>query len=709
MKESEKQETSSFRPYIPADQILPEFTLKSVVFGTILGLIFSAVTVYLGLKAGLTVAVNIPIAIVGMAFFAFTAGLGLSRRASILEINTVQTTGAAGESIAAGVIFTLPALLFMGFALDISRIFVVSLAGGLLGVCFLIPLRRYLIEKEHGVLPYPEGIACAEVIKSGEKGGASAAKVFWGAATGFVYKIAMGGLKFWKEIPFWNPKRYRGSTLMAEISPELLGVGFIIGPRTASIMVAGGFLSWMLLIPIILFFSENPALGGSGAASTGPIDYEFLKENIWKPYIRYIGAGAVAAGGFINLARALPTIFRSFRDSVRDMKKSKLSREEGVSRISLDLPLSFVGVGIVIAFAVIFLLLTIVINPGHLVGNLVASLLIILFGFFFATVSSRLVGEIGVSSNPTSGMTIATLMATCIIFLAVGWKGGAYSAIALYIGAVVCICASNAGNVSQSLKSGYLLGCTPRLQEYGYVIGAFTSILIVGFTVLAVNSAFSERKAIAAEEFQLTGEYESVGKEEIEGKAFHAYIAQGKSERFLVSEDGKEVIVESPGVGSDKLPAPQARLMGTVIDGVLNHRLPWVLILMGICITIGVELCGVRGLPFAVGVYLPLSTSACIFIGGFLRWIVEKFLRRGKAKEEESSPGMLFSSGLIAGGAIAGLCIAGFAGLGWDKALETVGPSLLGSLSGKNLFAIIIFAILCAYLLWVAKGRKTGE
>ncbi len=709
---------NEFKPFIPSEKIIPEFTLKSVVLGILLGLLFSAVTVYLGLRAGLTIAVNIPISIIAMAVFGAMSRSGISQKATVLEINTVQTTGAAGESIAAGVIFTLPALFFLGFTLDASRIFIVALAGGLLGVCYLVPLRRYLIEKEHGVLPYPEGVACAEVIKSGVKGGAHAAKVFWGALTGFAYKLSMGGLQAWKETPEVKPKWYPGSTLNAEISPELLGVGYIIGPRTASVMVAGGFVSWVLLIPMIKFFGAAIPVtveqGGRLVETTvGQLtDYKIL----WRQYIRYIGAGAVVAGGFINLVRALPTIVHSFRDSVKDLKTSSRKSSAARPRISEDIPISLVFAGVAAAVTVIWFLLMLKINPGHAVGNAVSAVLIAVFGFFFATVSSRLVGEIGVSSNPTSGMTIATLMATCLVFLAVGWTGGAYAAVALSIGAVVCICASNAGNVAQSLKTGYLLGCTPRKQEYGYIIGAMTSVLVVGLTVLAVNKAYTKIETMAPG-FAPPRSARIERTVQKQDGAYDLYADPESGDKFRVSRGDGTVTREQAGIGSDKLPAPQARLMATVINGVLEKKLPWALILMGIALTVAVELCKVRGLPFAVGVYLPLSTSSPIFFGGVIRLLVDRWRGR-KAGEDESGPGMLYASGLIAGGAIAGLLLAAAAGItaGQDPAtgkdivladrIAVAKDWFHGMLSSSDGLSMLIFLALCFTLGFVGLKKK---
>jgi len=700
-----------FKPFISPETIIPEFTFRAVITGIILGLIFGAVTVYLGLKVGMTISPQIPIAVISLSLFGLFYKLGLtSKKATILENNTVQTVGAAGESVAAGVIFTLPALIFLGFPLDILRIFLIALAGGLLGVCFLIPLRSYLIEREHGVLPYPESIACAEVLKSGEKGGLQAVNVFVGATFGFVYKILMGVLKFWKEIPSWHPKWYRGATITGELSPELLGVGYIIGPRTASIMVAGGFISWLVFIPFIKLFGGS--LQGILYPGTKLIS-EMTPHEIWNSYIRYIGAGAVTAGGVIRIFKAFPTIINSFKASMIDLRTTMKNGKERVEtklRTKIDLPITSVIVGLIVVSIIIWSVLSFNIHVGRYGSNFVSTLLIIIFGFFFAVVSARLVGEIGVSSNPTSGMTIATLMATCLIFLAVGWKGGAYAAVALGIGAVVCISASNAGNVCQSLKTGYLLGATPRKQEYGYVIGILTSVLIVGFTVLAVNKWYTRTEPFEAPEFQITKDMEFEKQIEYNGKKYnvlnligHEKLPDGK---YLVGiDDNKIHYYQSSGIGSEKLPAPQARLMSIVINGLLNQRLPWELVLLGVFITIAVELMGIRGLPFAVGVYLPLSTTAPIFIGGLIRLYIDKSVYKGKKEESESGPGMLFSSGLIAGGALAGLGIAAIAGFDLEDTFA-IGPKILGSLVENKYFALFIFAVLCGILIKIARTRK---
>ncbi|MFH1435075.1 MAG: oligopeptide transporter, OPT family [Pseudomonadota bacterium] len=713
-EETREGKEAEFKPFIPASESPAELTIRSVVIGAVLGLIFSAVTVYLGLRAGLTIAVNIPIAIVAIAMFGILRRMRIGKKAGPLEINMVQITGAAGESIAAGVIFTLPALIFLGFPLSMERIFLAALAGGTLGVTFLIPLRRYLIEKEHRVLPYPEGVACAEVIKSGEKGGTQAVKVFLGSAVGAVYKFLVGGLHLWPEKPTLTPAFYKGAVFTFEGTPEMLGVGYIIGPRIASIMVGGGLLSWVVLIPMIIFFVPE-------ASGQEDLSLFELADKTWNTTIRYIGAGAVAAGGLINLCKALPTIVSSFRSSLKTLKKGK-EAQAGMSRISRDLPMWIVLTGLILSTVVVFVIMQFFINPGNTGGNILATLLVIVFGFFFATVSARLVGEIGVSSNPTSGMTIATLMATCLVFLAVGWTGGYYTAVALSVGAVVCICASNAGNVAQSLKTGYLLGGTPWKMQWGFIIGAYTSIAVVGATVLYVNSIYTKVEKVDPSAIVMPEDIRLEGEIEREGETYKLYVSPSTETKYLADmETGEYVFRMQAGIGSSNLPAPQARLMGTVINGILTRKLPWVLILFGVFITIVVELCGVKGLPFAVGVYLPLHTSAAIFIGGMTRKLTDRLWGGGSALEEESSPGVLFGSGLIAGGAITGLVLALFKGVVLGRASDgkmitlldklDIGKSILGGLADSHIFSTIMFVALCAVLVKAAKKAKdaTGK
>ncbi|MBW1933702.1 MAG: oligopeptide transporter, OPT family, partial [Deltaproteobacteria bacterium] len=707
--------------FIPADKVIPEFTLRAVVVGALFGLIFSAVTVYLGLKVGLTVSVAIPIAVMAMALFKLLDKMSPRRKVTILELNTVQTTGAAGESIAAGVIFTLPAMIFLGYSLKFFSIFVVALAGGLLGTLFLIILRSYLIEREHGKLMYPEGVACADVLIAGEKGGKMAAKVFTGTIFGFIYKFFMGAMHLWTEKPYARFKAYPGSFINAEISPELLGVGYIIGLRTASIMVAGGLMAWIVLIPLATFFGDllHISLPTFPQAKTigdlyRSVPITDFTDIIHRNYIKYIGAGAVVAGGFINLAKAFPTIIKSFKASLKSMQKKVDVNLPALSRTSQDLPFSWVGIGTAVMFVLLWMLLNYYINPGLIFANIVSSLLIIVFGFFFATVSARLVGDIGVSSNPTSGMTIATLMGTCLLFLAAGWTGGAYAAVALSIGAVVAITASNAGNVAQSLKTGHLLGCTPYKQEYGYIIGAISSIMVVGATVLLVNSAFTRITPIKLEGMKVTEQMIIESEKIIEGKTYQIINPNDPSLslniRYLAEKETGLIKKQLEyGIGSKDLSAPQATLMATVIKGLLNQKLPWVLVFFGIFITIIVELCGVKGLPFAVGLYLPVAISTPIFIGGITRWIVDTKFIKTKEGESEASSGMLFSSGLIAGGAICGLLIAILTGLNVDKILNPIGPLLLRSLAHNNLFGLVVFMLMLGTLFKVAVSKESNN
>ncbi|MCF8267435.1 MAG: oligopeptide transporter, OPT family [Ignavibacteriales bacterium] len=582
---------AEFRPYISPYDFIPEFTPKAIILGAIFGIIFGAATVYLGLKVGLTVSASIPIAVLAISIF---KKLG---NATILENNIVQTIGSAGESVAAGVVFTIPALLFLpggGDYFKYFQIFVLALAGGILGVLFMIPLRRSIIVKEHGKLPFPEGTACADVLIAGEKGGKLAQKVYYGLGIAFLYKGLMSIIGLWKDVPayvFSRKSSLPNGTVTGEITPELLGVGYIIGPKIAGIMVAGGVLSWLVLIPLITLLGDN--LMAAFPPATKLIS-EMNAREIWSNYIRYIGAGAVTFGGIITLIKSFPTIISAFKDSFNDLKQNSGEARPEKLRTEKDIPLVFVLVGSLIL--VIFM----AVIPS-IPTNLLSSFMIIIFGFFFVTVSSRIVGLIGSSSNPISGMTIATLMATSLIFVAVGWTGEVYQPIALVVGSIVCIAAANAGATSQDLKTGYLVGATPVKQQIGLIIGVLASVLVIGFTMLLLNDAL--------------------------------------------------------GIGTDKLPAPQATLMATVIKGLLSQNLPWGLVLVGMGIAAVMELSGVRSLPFAVGAYLPLSVSTPIFVGGLVKFISDK-MKGGNADESDIGPGALLSSGLIAGGALTGILYA---------------------------------------------------
>ncbi len=616
-------EEKKFKPFISASDLIPEFTMRAIILGAIFGVIFGAASVYLGLKVGLTVSASIPIAVLAISVF---KKLG---KASILESNIVQTIGSAGESVASGVVFTVPALLFLAGGKEYFhyfQIFVLALAGGILGVLFMIPLRRSLIVKEHGNLPYPEGTACADVLVAGEKGGKLAQKVYYGVGIAFLYKLLMSIFGFWKDVPsyvFGKNSALPNATLSGEITPELLGVGYIIGPRIAGIMVAGGVLSWFVLIPLITML-------GSGLTTVFPPEATQLisqmsPDEIWGKYIRYIGAGAVTFGGLMTLIKTMPTIISAFRDSFKDIKDSRKEKIEKI-RTERDIPLVYVVVG-----SIALVVLMSIIPKQFMPTNILSSIMIVIFGFFFVTVSSRIVGLIGSSSNPISGMTIATLMATSLIFVGIGWTGDVYQPIALVVGSIVCIASANAGATSQDLKTGYILGATPVKQQIGLIIGVLAATVAIGFTLTLLNNTIG-----------------------IGGAPTLAH--------------------------PHPLPAPQATLMATVIKGLLSHNLPWGLVLTGMGISAVMELCGVSSLAFAVGAYLPLSSTTPIFIGGIVKWIVDK---KNKAKEAESDigPGALFSSGLIAGGAITGIIIAILIGINMGTSADGKPISLADKLN----------------------------
>jgi len=638
---------ADFKPFIATEQRMAEFSFKAVILGTIFGIIFGASTVYLALRAGLTVSASIPIAVLAIAVF---KKIGNS---TILENNIVQTIGSAGESIAAGVVFTIPALYFLSGGEQYFKYFqilVVALIGGILGVLFMIPLRRSLIVKEHGTLPYPEGTACAEVLIAGEKGGNLAKLVFKGLWVSIGYKLLMSVFGLWKDVPSYStPKtsQFPNATITSEITPEYLGVGYIIGPLGAARIVAGSVLSWMVLIPFITIFGDQlqsvilPGWKGMLISNMSPME-------IYRGYVRYIGAGAVAAGGLFTLIRTIPTIVSSFSDTFRGFSVSKA--EKGRSRIEQDIPMIYVFLGSLILAIVISVLPQF---PGTFPSTLLMSFLIVLFGFFFVTVSSRIVGIIGSSSNPISGMTIATLMATCLIFVAIGWKGDMYQAIALIVGSVVCIAAANAGATSQDLKTGYLVGATPYKQQIGLIVGVLASVAVIGFTLFLLH--------------------------------------------------------KSPygPIGSEKLAAPQATLMATLIKGLLAQELPWGLVIGGFMISAVVELCGVRSLPVAVGVYLPIATTFPIFIGGMLNALVGFVTKKKSENEGGVSPGMLYSTGLVAGGSLAGIAIAILAGVkeGYYATLLNFGAkyNLIGGAGNMaDVISVAAFAILSILLIKAA-------
>lgn len=649
-----------FQPFVPASQTVPEFSLKAIILGAIFGIIFGAATVYLALRAGLTVSASIPIAVLAIAVF---KRLGKS---TILENNIVQTIGSAGESIAAGVVFTIPALIFLSGGeqyFNYFNILTLSLVGGILGVLFMIPLRRALIVKEHGTLPYPEGTACAEVLVAGERGGSMAGLVFRGLGIAFLYKSLMSILGLWKDVPSFVTSRSAplpNATVHAEITPEYLGVGYIIGPKIAGNLVAGGVLSALVLVPLISIVGEalpvalRPGIGDR-------LISEMSANEIRLGYARYIGAGAVAAAGLITLLRTLPTIVSAFKESFGALAEMRAGRAP--ARTERDIPITYVIIGSLALVLIVALLPQL---PGTFPGTLLMGVLVVVFGFFFVTVSSRIVGIIGSSSNPVSGMTIATLMATCLIFVSIGWTGEVYQALALSVGGIVCIAAANAGATSQDLKTGYIVGATPLYQQIGLIVGVAASAFAVGWTLKTLDASM-----------------------QFEGVA-HA-------------------------IGTDRYAAPQATLMATIIRGLLAQDLPWGLVFVGAFISVVVELCGVRSLSFAVGAYLPLSTTAPIFVGGALKGIMDKMSGRA-AEETEVSSGMLYSTGLVAGGSLTGIAIALLAGIpitvgGQEISImqwigEKVGVHGWENLGGvADFIGLVMFGVLCAFLIRAARRK----
>jgi len=635
----------AFQPYVPATQSPAEFTAKAIVLGALFGLLFGASTVYLGLRAGLTVSASIPIAVLAISVLKRLGG------STILENNIVQTIGSAGESLASGVVFTIPALIFLAprgpAYFNYFQITMLAIAGGILGVLMMVPLRRALIVKEHGVLPYPEGTACADVLVAGERGGALAKMVFQGLGIGALWKSLSWIFQVFPTAVGYSVARtgfLPNATLNVDISPEYMGVGYVIGPRIAGVMFAGGVLSWLVLLPLLSILGNYMTVPFPPVPASGLRIDQMSARQLWSAYIRYTGAGAVLAAGLITLARTIPTIIASFRESVREFGAGGATATK--ARTDRDMPLMVVLVGSLL------LALFLAVAPGMpLQWNFLAAALIVIFGFFFVTVSSRITGLIGNSSNPISGMTIATLILTCTIFVAVGWVGDYYAPIALAVGAVVCIAAAIAGATSQDLKTGFLVGATPIYQQIGLVIGVLASAFVIGMTTLYLHDVMK--------------------------------------------------------IGSEALAAPQATLMSTIIKGLLSQNLPWGLVLVGVFISATLELCGIRSLSFAVGSYLPIATTAPIFVGGVVRWYVER--RTGIVQESEISSGTLFSSGLIAGGSLAGILYAALFGyqiIGAADDTATVGliPVLHQGTTGIVLGALV-FAALAAVLARVAQRK----
>jgi putative OPT family oligopeptide transporter len=747
---------ANFKPFIPASAHLPELTWPHLITGTILGIIFGASSLYLVLKVGLTVSASIPVAVLSITIFRVTSKFFRSRDATILQNNIVQTAGSAGESIAFGLGVTMPAIMILGFDLEITRVMLVAVLGGLLGILMMIPLRRALIVAEHGVLKYPEGTACAEVLKAAvskesiavadkthttanaeivnrEAASGGGKVIFTGFGIGLLYQAAMGALRMWKDTPekiFGAP--LKGASISATIEPALLGVGYIIGPRIASIMCAGGVLSYLVLIPAIKFFGDNV----TGPLPPGIIPISQMgPDDIREAYILYIGAGAVAAGGIISLFRSIPTIWHGLRGGLSDLMGQHASGGPAL-RTDRDMSMRVVVIGCLAIIAIIM-----AVPQLHLRWNILGALLIVVFSFLFVTVSSRLTGEIGSSSTPISGMTVATLLLTCLAFLIVGWTAPPYFVTALSIGGIVCIAASNGGTISQDLKTGFLIGSTPRAQQIAILFGSLASALTLGYVLLFLNDAYTVYVPLPANT-ELRASADQIGHAaKVQGlqaasdpKMYHVWQRMdpdgGAAQRYLVNEQGVPVYLVDPGINGthrvrpdgsavQKFDAPKATLMSYIIKGILSHKLPWALVLLGAMIAVVLEMSGIPSLAFAVGVYLPLASSTPIFVGGMVRWLVDRYLKvkfRHKnlseielTAEGDKSPGVLLASGYIAGGAITGIIIAAkemvgpLAAIGhrieqWQTAHN---PFVTGPYA--DLLALIPFLALCVLLYLVGR------
>jgi putative OPT family oligopeptide transporter len=741
-----------FKPYIPAQANLPEFTLRALIMGTVLGIIFGASSLYLVLKVGLTVSASIPVAVIAITLFRVFHQFG-AKNSSILENSITQTTGSAGESLAFGLGATMPAILILGFDLEIFRVMLVAILGGLLGILLMIPMRQTLIVDLHQELKYPEGTACAEILKAAasdesrlaagegnnpdEKRQANlrAKVIFGGFIVGLLYKVMNVSFKAWKEsIEYFFSAPFKGASVGTEVAPELVGVGYIIGLRISAVMAAGGVMSYLLLIPMIQFFGEGLT---QILAPASKLIKDMNPHEIRSAYVLYIGAGAVATGGLISLLRALPMIIRSMKAGIHNLSRGQEKKQSNL-RTDHGIPIKWVliaslGIIAAITFA----------TPLHM--NLMGAMLILVFGFLFATVSSRLTGEIGSSSNPISGMAVATLLFTCLIFLIMGWTGGQYYVTALSVGAIVCIAASNAGTTSQDLKTGYIVGATPKYQQYAILIGAFSSALVLGPILLKLNESGTvyvpiqqitqtipqANVASLNEQTQLHGPQ----LEQDQQRYFVWHKTDNKDApagKYLVDANGKAVYLVDPGIngqytkrpdGSEvkKYDAPKAVLMSYIIKGILDQELPWGLVLFGVIIALTLELAGIPSLAFAVGVYLPLSASMPLLFGGLIRHFVDRHKEKqsehqGLNEEEKQaandrSSGVLLASGYIAGGALAGIVIAFSAGVlgsfdsnmsAWSSAYN---PFFAGPYS--DLLSLIPFLGLGALLFWVGK-KKTA-
>lgn len=633
-----------FKPYVPADKVTPEITVTSIVMGVLLAVIFGAANAYLGLRVGMTVSASIPAAVIAMGVIRV-----VMRKNSILESNVVQTVGSAGESLAAGAIFTLPALFL--WAKDgvmdkpgIVEITVIALLGGLLGVFFMIPLRNALIVKEHGTLPYPEGTACAEVLLAGEEGGANASTVFAGMGFAAVFKFIIDGIKAVPGEVSFRVKGYAGE-IGTQIYPAVMSVGYICGPRISSYMFAGGVLSWLVLIPLIVLFGADLLLY-PGTKPIGEMFAEGGASAIWSSYIRYIGAGALAAGGIISLIKSLPLIVRTFRDAVKSMAGSKGGA--GSERTAQDISMKIVLISIAALTLLVWLVPAI---PVSLLG----AVIVVIFGFFFATVSSRMVGLVGSSNNPVSGMAIATLLIATVILKITGESGASGMQSAIAIGSIICIVAAIAGDTSQDLKTGYLLGATPKKQQLGEIVGVIAAAFAIGGTLYLLDSAW--------------------------------------------------------GFGSEELAAPQATLMKMIIEGVMEGNLPWALVFTGVFIAVAVEVVGIPVLPFAIGVYLPVQLNACIMVGGLVRLAFDKMKKEENEKKRIVNDGILFCSGMIAGEGLVGILLALLAVFGVSDAIDLSVrlklPTAVANIGSLVVFGLIILCVL-RFSVW-KKNKRVKE
>ena len=673
-----------FQPFVSPQSLMKELTVKSILLGSLFGVIFGASTVYLALKAGLTVSASIPIAVIaitlGRRFF----------KTTILENNIIQTTGSAGESVAAGVAFTLPGFLFLSSPDSASyfnylTILILAIVGGMLGTLLMVPLRKALIVNEHETLPYPEGTACGDVLKAGEKGGDFAKTAFWGLGVAFSYAILQKILHVIAETPYWitqqTNKFFPSAKLSGEITPEYLGVGYIIGPRIAGVLVAGGVLSWLVLIPLLSSIVPADAIaiqlvklgyladitkdGGKGGWNAATHTFNDYSSAIYYAFIRQIGAGAVAAGGIITLIKTVPTIVKSIKGSVSSLKNNA-GETNTVLRTERDLSLKVVGIGSLALVALIAVLPQV---PGDsILQKVLIGILVLIFGALFVTVSSRIVGLIGSSNNPISGMTIATVMGTCLIFIAVGWTGETYEPLVLVVGGMICIAAANAGATSQDLKTGYIVGATPRNQQIALFVGAIVSSIVIGLTIKYLDKPTSEM------------------------------VAQGINH----------------AIGTEKYPAPQATLMATLIKGILSFNLDWQYVFVGVFLAVVMELCGVRSLSFAVGAYLPLSTTLPIAIGGAIKGLVDRKKKKlntdSSPEDDELGKGSLFATGLVAGGAVAGVVIAFIVGSdAGEKLLNKISmEETISSGIGTNMYYLlgVLFFAVMGWMLYKTAMKK---